>query len=141
MVKINPCLMFSGVCGNAFRRYASLFGGEIVYMLTYAESPLAESVPADWRDKVWFARLRAGGLEITRGDPMFPDYEAPRGFSMVIGAANAGEAECLFAGLADGGNVLMPLQATHWSPRYGVVLDPFGIRWEINCDAEPAATR
>jgi uncharacterized glyoxalase superfamily protein PhnB len=29
----------------------------------------------------------------------------------------------------------MPLQATHWSPRYGVVRDPFGIRWEINCDA------
>jgi len=41
--------------------------------------------------------------------------------------------------LADGGEVLMPLQATPWSPRYGVVRDPFGIRWEINCDAEPAA--
>jgi uncharacterized glyoxalase superfamily protein PhnB len=33
----------------------------------------------------------------------------------------------------------MPLQATIWSPRYGVVRDPFGIRWEINCDAQPAA--
>ena len=30
MVKINPSLMFSGACGEAFRRYASLFGGEIV---------------------------------------------------------------------------------------------------------------
>jgi len=139
MVKINPSLMFSGACGDAFRRYASLFGGEIVYMLTYAESPLAESVPPDWRGKVWFARLRAGGLEITGGDPMFPDYEAPRGFSMVIGVVNADEAERVFAGLAEGGDVLMPLQATHWSPRYGVVRDPFGIRWEINCDAEPAA--
>jgi hypothetical protein len=49
--------MFSGLCGDAFRRYASLFGGEIVY-LTYADSPIAESVPPDWRDKVWFARLR-----------------------------------------------------------------------------------
>src|SRR5262245_12404097 len=77
IVKINPSLMFSGVCGDAFRRYASLFGGEIVGMLTYAQSPLAESVPPDWRDKVWFARLRAGGLEITGGDPVFPDYEAP----------------------------------------------------------------
>ena len=59
MVKTNPSLGFAGTSGQAFRRYASLFGGEIVYMLTYAESPLAESVPPDWRDKVWFARLRA----------------------------------------------------------------------------------
>ena len=139
MVKTNPSLGFAGTSGQAFRRYASLFGGEIVYMLTYAESPLAESVPPDWRDKVWFARLRAGGLEITGGDPMFPDYEAPRGFSMVISVANAEEAERIFSGLAEGGEELMPLQATHWSPRYGVVRDPFGIRWEINCDAEPAA--
>jgi len=131
--------MFSGTCGSAFRRYASLFGGETVYMLTYAESPLAEEVPAEWRDKVWFARLRAGGLEVTGGDVLPRDYEAPRGFSMVLGVATAAEADHIFAGLAEGGDVIMPLQATHWSPRYGVVRDPFGIRWEINCDAELAA--
>ena len=84
------------------------------------------------------SRLRAGGLEITGGDPVFPDYEVPRGFSMVIGVANADEAERVFAGLVEGGDVLMPLQATHWSPRYGVVRDPFGIRWEVNCDAAPS---
>jgi PhnB protein len=138
-MKIHPTLMFSGVCNDAFRRYASLFGGEIVYLLTYAESPLALEVPADWRDKVWFARLRAGGLEITGGDVLPRDYEAPRGFSMVLGVTNPDDADRVFAGLAEGGDVLMPLQTTHWSPRYGVVRDPFGIRWEINCESEPAA--
>ena len=54
MVKIHPSLMFSGTCGDAFRRYASLFGGEIVFLLTYAESPLAQQVRPEWRDKVWF---------------------------------------------------------------------------------------
>ena len=61
MVKINPSLMFSGTCGEAFRRYASLFGGEIVNMLTYAESPLAREVPPEWRDKVWYRLLGAHG--------------------------------------------------------------------------------
>jgi len=107
MAKINPSLMFPGTCGDAFRRYASLFGGEIVLLLTYAQSPLAETVPPDWREKVWFARLRAGEIEITGGDPIFPDYEPARGFSMVIGVANADEAERVFAGLAEGGDVLM----------------------------------
>ena len=128
--------MFSGGCGDAFRRYASLFNGEIVLMLTYGESPARSQVPDDWHDKVWFSRLRAGGLDITGGD--LASAETPGGFSMVIGVGNAAEADRVFAGLADGGDVLMPLQATPWSPRYGVVRDPFGIRWEINCDAEPA---
>jgi len=140
MVKIHPSLMFSGTCGEAFRRYASLFGGEIVFLLTYAESPLAQQIPPEWRDKIWFGRLRAGGLDVTGGDTQpLAIYEEPRGFSMVIGVANADQADRLFAGLAEGGEVIMPLQATHWSPRYGVVRDPFGIRWEINCEAKPDA--
>ena len=28
MVKINPSLMFSGTCGDAFRRYAALFSAK-----------------------------------------------------------------------------------------------------------------
>ena len=136
MMKIHPSLMFSGGCGDAFRRYASLFNGEIVLMLTYGESPARSQVPDDWHDKVWFSRLRAGGLDITGGD--LASAETPGGFSMVIGVGNTAEADRVFAGLADGGDVLMPLQATPWSPRYGVVRDPFGIRWEINSDAEPA---
>jgi PhnB protein len=107
-------------------------------MVTYAESPLAREVPNDWRDKVWFARLRAGGLDVTGGDVLPRDYETPRGFSMVLGVAHADEADRIFAGLAEGGEVIMPLQTTR-SPRYGLVRDPFGIRWEINCDTEPAA--
>jgi PhnB protein len=138
MVKINPTLMFSGGCADAFRLYASLFDGEIVLMVTYAKSPLAEQVPPDWRDKVWFARLRAGGIDITGGDILFPDYEPLRGFSMVLGVSTADEADRVFAGLSGGGEEIMPLQTTHWSARYGVVRDRFGIRWEINCDAAPA---
>jgi PhnB protein len=138
MVKINPSLLFTGACSDAFRRYASLFGGEIVMMLTYAESPLAQQQPKEWGDKVWFARLRAGGLDITGGD--VPTDEQPRGFSMVVGVETPAEADRVFTGLAaDGGEVIMPLQVTPWSPRYGVVRDPFGIQWEINCDTQPAA--
>ena len=132
-MKIHPSLTFSGGCGDAFRRYAALFGGEIVLMMTYGESPARSEVPDDWHDKVWFARLRVGGFELTGGD--LSSSETSSGFSLVVGVENAADAERVFAGLAEGGEVLMPLQKTHWSPRYGVVRDPFGIRWEINCDA------
>ena len=133
-MKITPTLMFSGGCGSAFHRYASLFGGEIVLMMTWGESPQASQVPADWHGKIWFARLRAGGIDLTGGDTLPDDYETPGGFSLVLGVTSVADAERTFTGLADGGSVLMPLQETAWSPRYGVVRDPFGIRWEINTD-------
>jgi len=37
-----------------------------------------------------------------------------------------------FAALADGGQVRMPLTKTFWSPRFGMVVDRFGIGWMIS---------
>jgi PhnB protein len=41
------------------------------------------------------------------------------------------EAERLFAALADGGQVQMPLTKTFFSPRFGMVADRFGVSWMI----------
>jgi PhnB protein len=40
-------------------------------------------------------------------------------------------AERLFASLADGGQVLMPLTKTFFSSRFGMVADRFGVSWMI----------
>lgn len=41
-------------------------------------------------------------------------------------------ARCYFNNLAEGGSVQMPLMATSWSPLYGMVIDKYGIGWQIN---------
>ena len=43
------------------------------------------------------------------------------------------DAERVFAGLAEGGIVGLPLQKTFWAHRFGMVTDRFGIPWAINC--------
>src|ERR1700730_16293512 len=45
--------------------------------------------------------------------------------------AIAAEAERLFASLADGGQVRMPLAKTFFSSRFGLVADRFGVPWMI----------
>jgi PhnB protein len=40
-------------------------------------------------------------------------------------------ADKLFAALADGGQVQLPLAKTFWSPRFGMVKDRFGVGWMI----------
>jgi PhnB protein len=41
------------------------------------------------------------------------------------------EADRLFAALADGGQVKVPLAKTFFSPRFGMVTDRFGVLWMI----------
>ena len=42
------------------------------------------------------------------------------------------EAVPVFAALADGGQVGMPLTKTFWSPRFGMVTDRFGVGWMVS---------
>lgn len=58
-------------------------------------------------------------LDITGGDVLA--YEEPRGVSMVLGVETTDEADRVFTGLADGGEVLMPLQTTALVAAYGIV--------------------
>jgi PhnB protein len=45
--------------------------------------------------------------------------------------ANEAEADRLFASLAEGGQVQMPLSKTFFSVRFGMVADRFGVPWMI----------
>ena len=38
----------------------------------------------------------------------------------------------MFAALADGGKVQMPLSKTFFSPRFGMLADRFGVAWMIH---------
>ena len=49
-------------------------------------------------------------------------------------AANVEEAERLFAGISEGGQVTMPLDKTFWAERFGMCIDRFGVSWMVNCE-------
>lgn len=44
-----------------------------------------------------------------------------------------GETDKLFAALAVGGSVDMPLSQQFWGGYFGILVDKFGIRWMFNC--------
>jgi PhnB protein len=45
-----------------------------------------------------------------------------------------------FAALATDGRVLLPVQDTFWGAKFGMLRDPFGVRWMFNCATAVAAT-
>jgi PhnB protein len=66
--------------------------------------------------------LASQGRELTAGN----------NFSITLETESGEEAEKLFNGLSNGGDVQMPLAKTEWAEKYGMCVDKFGIQWMVN---------
>ncbi len=94
-------------------------------------SPDPGMVPPGSEDKVMHSSLQLGETKVMASDGCTTEPMDFKGFSLSLTAANEAEADRLFAALADGGEVQMPLDKTFFSPRFGTVSDRFGVSWMI----------
>lgn len=138
-MELSAHLCFDGQCEDAFRTYERLLGGTIRTMLAYGDSPMAEEVPPQWRRRIVHATLEWNGHTLLGADVLPDDYERPRGFFVTLGVEGLARARFLFEALAEGGEVRLPFQETFWSPGFGVLIDRFGVPWEVNCEQPPTA--
>jgi PhnB protein len=135
---VQPHLVFNGDCEAAFRFYERSFGGTELRLVRYGETPMSKAAPADGAEKILHAALRVGDGLLLGVDFFGEDYKPPQGFYVVLNVDDQATANRTFAALSDGGTVVMPLQETFWSPSFGMVVDRYGISWEINCEAAPS---
>jgi len=126
-------LHFNGDCREAFRFYAGIFGGSIVFAMTYGEAPGAEQTPPEARDRIIHARVDLGGHFLLGCDVLGDRYQPPQGFNVMAAVEQPAEAERIFGALAAGGRVDMPCAETFWAHRFGMCTDRFGIPWMVNC--------
>jgi len=77
---------------------------------------------------------------VLMGSDTMPEhpYDGLKGFSVSIGADDPAEADRLFAALAAGGTVTMPIGETFFAARFGMLVDRFGVPWMVNCDRTAA---
>jgi len=133
-MQLNAYLTFNGQCEEAFKFYERCLGGKIVAMMPHEGTPVAEHVPAEWRNKILHARLTVGDQVMMGSDAPPGRYEEPKGFSVSVQIKDPAEAERIFQALAENGKVQMPIQQTFWAARFGMLMDQFGIPWMINCE-------
>ena len=134
---IQPYLFFEGRCEEAVEFYRHALGAEVLMLLRYKESP--EPPPpgrmsSGSENKVMHTTFRIGNTIIMASDGMCGGQISFKGFSLSLSTANNAEADRLFAALADGGEVQMPMEKTFWSPYFGMVSDRFGISWMIKVE-------
>ena len=126
--QVLPFLMFQGDAGPALDLYTSLFDDARVLELTRwgADGAGVEGT-------VQGASLSIAGQVFRCFDsPPVHDFTFTPSFSIWVEAASEEEQDRLFAGLAEGGAVLMELGDHGFSRRFGWVNDRFGVSWQLN---------
>ena len=124
-------LNFGGNCEEAFRFYETHLGGKITMMMTQRELPPGVPRPSTSDDFVIHTRLSVAGVELI-GNDIPPERFKPIRSSYVYLAVDSAEAaDRIYATLAEGGTVGMPIAETFFATRFAQVRDRFGVLWTI----------
>jgi PhnB protein len=125
---VNTYLFFDGQCAEAFMFYGTVFGGT-PQIQTFADLPPGDqSHPTAQPHHVLHAALDVDGQDLFGSDG---DGGPKGGFAVCYAAPDMAKARSVFDALGAGGSVSMPLEATFWSPGFGMLVDRFGVKWMI----------
>ena len=130
---ITPYLFFSGRCEEAIAFYRVALGAEVEMLMYHKDSP--DSPPPGmlapgFENKVMHTTLRIGDAIIMASDGCDGNSRFD-GFRISLALETETDAQRVFGALSDGGEVLLPIAKTFWSPCFGMVTDKFGVPWMI----------
>jgi len=133
-MQVQPYLFFDGRCEEAIEFYRKTLNAKIEMMMRFKDSPEPHQpgmIPPGAENKIMHASLQVGGGRIMASDGRCLGKPNFQGFGLTLWVADEAEADRMFAGLGDGGQVQMPLAKTFYSPRFGMVADRFGVSWMV----------
>lgn len=138
-MRVEPYLFFDGRCEEALDYYRAALGAEVTMLMRFKDAPPSDQPPtedcpgppAGSADKVMHASFRIGDATLMASDGNCQGKPRFEGISLSLSLADDAEAERLFAALADGGQVQMPLGPSFFASRFGMVADRFGVSWMV----------
>ena len=114
-------LNFGGNCREAFEFYAASLNGTITALMPHTGE----------LSGVMHARLSLGQTELLGSDVPDGRWQPMRSAYISLSLDSTPEAERVFAALAAGGEIFMPIQETFFAHRFAMLRDRFGINWMI----------
>jgi len=127
---LNPYLNFRDTARQAMEFYQGIFGGELT-VSTFGEFGMGETNDAAL---VMHAQLETpSGFTLMGADtPTGTDLDAGTSITVCLSGDDVEQLRGYFAGLAEGGEVSVPLEKQMWGDEYGALVDRFGIPWMAN---------
>jgi PhnB protein len=144
MARVSTYLNFPRSTEEAFNFYKKAFGTEFLGpIMRFGDVPAQPGQPpmaeAD-RNLVMHIELPilAGHVIMGTDAPESMGFTLTQGNTVTFNLEpdTRKETDRLFAALAEGGSVDMPLAYQFWGAYFGILVDRFGIRWMFNCAAK-----
>ena len=136
MPTINPYLNFQGRTEEAFNFYKSVFGGEFIMLQRFKETPAADNVAPNEKEKIMHVALPIGKGNILMAtdalESMGQKVVPGNNIQLSLEAESKEEATRLFNGLSAGGKIEQPLKDEFWGAYFGMFTDKFGVKWMVN---------
>lgn len=133
-MQVQPYLVFGGRCEEALVFYQKALGAEILSLMRFRDSPMPPACgarPANADDKIMNASFRLGESLLMASDGPCDGSTRFSGVSLSITVPETEQANRIFAALAEGGEVLVPMTETFFAQRFGIVADRFGLSWLV----------
>lgn len=134
---MSPYLMMNGNAKEAIEFYKQVLEAEVLFQQTFEEMPDNPEIPEEAKGLIAHAMLKVGETDFMFSDN-FPGQSSNIGnqVTICISINDAERATHIFTLLKQGGQVIMPLQETFFSPAYGIVTDKFGVTFQIATENE-----
>ena len=128
-MQLHTYLNYGGNCEEAFTFYESHLGGRITMMMRHGEQPDQRNVLRGWERAILHARMDLGGTELLGADIPPDRFQPIRSAYLSLTLDSDQEADRVYALLADGGQIFMPMQDTFFASRFAMLRDRFGTSW------------
>lgn len=133
---INPWINFNGNAEEAFTFYESVFGGEFAKIVRFKDLNTEEfKVDEKEENKIMYISLPISGGNILIGNDV-PEFmgrvsEKENRSKILLNTESKEEADKVFSGLSDGGEVEGPIGESPWGTYAGMLRDKYGIEWIV----------
>lgn len=142
-MKVHPYLNFDGKAEEAFHLYKSVFGGEFLANMKMKDVPEGDKLPLEEQNRIMHIALpiakdtllMASDCVPSAGHVLHPGSQT----YIMLSPDSKEEADRLFAGLSDGGDIEVEMADMFWGDYFGSFTDRYGIRWMINYNKDSSA--
>ena len=144
MAQVSTYLNFERNTEEAFEHYKTVFGTEYSGPIArHGDVPVPEGQQGPKEeDKNLIINVQLPIL----GGHLLMGTDAPEGMGFKLNQGNnvhiclhpdsRADADRLFAGLSEGGQIEMPMSDMFWGDYWGSFTDKFGVHWMINCSSK-----
>lgn len=136
MKSVNPYLNFQGNTEEAFNFYKNVFGGDFFGgIFRFKDTEMGAQLSEEEQQKVMHIGLQMGNQNYLMAtdalESMGQKVNFGNNFYIAIDAESREEANKLFAGLSEGGNIEMPMADQSWGDYFGSLKDKFNVQWMV----------